>query len=217
MQEFLATVLSYPTVLFTVLLGVALVYWMLVIFGAVGVDVLDLDVDVDADAEVDVDGATEGLGIISTLFHVLKLRNAPMTLVLSLLVFWSWVLSYLGVRLVLPLLGMDGPLGGTVVLVLGAVAALPITSLMIRPLGSMLKVEPQTSRSDLVGKIVRIDTNRVDARSGTARFDEAGTELMLQVRCDGDNTLRRGDKALVLSYDEGRHAYEVTPFDELRS
>jgi hypothetical protein len=37
------------------------------------------------------------------------------------------------------------------------------------------------------------------------------------VRCDGDNTLRRGDKALVLSYDEGRYAYEVTPFDELRS
>jgi hypothetical protein len=43
MTEFLAAILAFPTVLFTIPLGVVVGYWLTVIVGAVGVDLLDGD------------------------------------------------------------------------------------------------------------------------------------------------------------------------------
>jgi hypothetical protein len=37
----------------------------------------------------------------------------------------------------------------------------------------------------------------------------------VQVRCDAENDLARNQKALVLSWDPAREAYEVTPMDDL--
>ncbi|MDY7231565.1 hypothetical protein [Hyalangium rubrum] len=44
MTTFLESILAFPTVFFTILLGVTLTYWTCVILGAVGVDILDGDV-----------------------------------------------------------------------------------------------------------------------------------------------------------------------------
>ena len=63
MQEFLDAVLSYPTVFFTVLLAAAFMYWVLVIVGAMGIDVLDIDFEGASEgvAEGAAEGAAEGL------------------------------------------------------------------------------------------------------------------------------------------------------------
>lgn len=50
MTTFLESILAFPTVFFTILLGVTLTYWMCVILGAVGVDILDGDVAAGAKA-----------------------------------------------------------------------------------------------------------------------------------------------------------------------
>lgn len=59
MTSFLDAILAFPTVCFTILLGVMLSYWFLVIAGAVGIDVLDGDVDLSAGAKA-AGGALEG-------------------------------------------------------------------------------------------------------------------------------------------------------------
>ncbi|XXF81184.1 hypothetical protein P2318_15895 [Myxococcaceae bacterium GXIMD 01537] len=59
MTEFLDAILAFPTVFFTILLGVTLTYWLCVIAGAVGIDVLDGDVDLAAGAKA-ASGALEG-------------------------------------------------------------------------------------------------------------------------------------------------------------
>ncbi|HSF15399.1 MAG TPA: DNA repair ATPase [Vicinamibacteria bacterium] len=51
MLAFLTTVLSFPTVVFTVLLGLTLLYWLVVIAGAVDLDFLDGVVGLD-DAQI---------------------------------------------------------------------------------------------------------------------------------------------------------------------
>ena len=56
MMELLQSLLSFPVVLFTVPLGISVVYWMFVIVGAVDVDAFGLD----GAAEGLVEGATEG-------------------------------------------------------------------------------------------------------------------------------------------------------------
>ena len=40
MPEFLSAILSFPTVVFTVSLIVIVLYWLMVIVGAIGIDVL---------------------------------------------------------------------------------------------------------------------------------------------------------------------------------
>ncbi len=70
MQEFLTTLVSFPTFMFTGALAMALLYWMVVIFGALDLDFLDSVLGLDSmDAAFDgalesvvgvADGAVEG-------------------------------------------------------------------------------------------------------------------------------------------------------------
>jgi hypothetical protein len=59
MSPFLESILAFPTVFFTILMGVILTYWLFVILGAVGIDVLDGDVDLSAGAKA-ASGVLEG-------------------------------------------------------------------------------------------------------------------------------------------------------------
>lgn len=66
MHQFLATVFSFPTVIFAGLLALVLLYWCIVIFGALDLDFLDSvlgldDLDSALDSAVEsLDGAAEG-------------------------------------------------------------------------------------------------------------------------------------------------------------
>jgi hypothetical protein len=113
MTEFFAAALSFPTVVFTVLLLIAGAYWMLVIVGAAGMDVLDFDIDVEigadgaaegaaeAAAEGAAEGATEGAGhgggggIVGALMAAIRVKGVPLTIVLSLVVFYGWIITHL--------------------------------------------------------------------------------------------------------------------------
>lgn len=254
MQEFLDVILSYPTVFFTVLLAVVFLYWMMVIVGGLGIDVLDVDFEgasegvaegaAEGAAEGFAEGAAEGVaegvaegaaegvaegvsegaaegagevggGLLAGIFYALKLRSVPLTLVLSLVIMFGWAICFLGTRFLMIDMGL-GPswLIGTALVASSIIVAFPITSVVVRPLANVLKVEKPTSRRDLVGRVVRIDTSRVDNRFGMARAEDGGAGLIVQVRCDAEgNGLGRGSSALVVRYDAQREIYEVTPFD----
>ncbi|RKH61377.1 hypothetical protein [Corallococcus aberystwythensis] len=59
MTTFLAALLAFPTAIFTILLGVVLAYWLCVIAGAAGIDLLDGDVNLEGGAKA-MGGAFEG-------------------------------------------------------------------------------------------------------------------------------------------------------------
>jgi hypothetical protein len=85
----------------------------------------------------------------------------------------------------------------------------------VRPLAPLFRTHPAARRSALVGTVVMIDTSRVDQEFGTARAEDGGAGLIVQVRCEPGNRLRRGDRALVVSYDDAREVYEVTPLQDI--
>ena len=62
MGDFATTVLNLPTVLFTAPLGLAILYWLFVVIGAVDLDVLDgADGALDGAADGALDGAADGI------------------------------------------------------------------------------------------------------------------------------------------------------------
>ena len=60
MQEFLVAVVAFPTIVFTFGLGVTLLYWLVVIFGALDLDFLDSALGLDS-IDATLDGALESI------------------------------------------------------------------------------------------------------------------------------------------------------------
>ena len=74
MHEFLLEIVNPANLLATTLLGGVLLYWLLVIFGAVGMDALEIDLDMDADGDLDLEFAD---GLFGTLLTFCLLYTSP--------------------------------------------------------------------------------------------------------------------------------------------
>lgn len=267
MPDLMGALLAFPTVIFTALMALVLLYWLFVIFGALDVDafsakggVLDAAVAkggafdamaakggaldamaakggaldaIAAKGEVAdglLDAATAKGGLIdgsadamadgaegaSGLLHALNLRRAPVTVTFSLIVFFGWIASYLGMAYLAPLLAPVLPawLLGTLALAGAVAVALPVTSLATRPLEPVFKQRPGKTRRDFVGSVCRIQTGRVDDRLGQATLEDGGAGLIIQVRGTA-GTLARGQQALIIDYDREREAYIVEAYDAM--
>ncbi len=221
MREFLSIILSLPTVVFTVPLALALLYWIMVMVGALDLDLfdldadLDLDVDADVDLDVDVDGGLDGVdGALVAALNALGLVGVPLTVSLSVLVFLGWGLSFLGSYYGAQALGAALGVGAGIGIALGSgVLGLLGTSILVRPLRAVFTSQAaHQGAASLLGITVRVSSGSVSATSGRAEVVKPdGTTLTLSIRCDGPNHLKRGDQALLISFDEARHVYQVEP------
>jgi hypothetical protein len=230
--------LAYPTVVLTVALGVCIVYWLFVFLGALDVNLLGAGEGAhDGAFEGAAKGATEGLagaakgavhqalgaskgaahthghdidgsGLLATIFS----RKAPVTVSLSVHLALAWLVSVLGAPL-LAHLGLSGLVAraAETTLLLGALlVTLPIASLLVAPLAPFFALRKASSHRDLVGRVCTITTGTVDAQFGQAHLKDGGAGLLLHVRNDGA-TLKRGDEALIVAWDESRESFLVEP------
>ena len=236
MSELIDASLQFPTVVYTIVLGIVLVYWAFVLIGALDIDLFGSDVDVD------VSGAAKGVGELVTggakggaealhthadaggdadagdadgdgggLWHGLGLGDVPITISVSIIALAAWVGSLLAAHYVFgPVLWQH-----LVVLVLAIFVALPIAALLVRPLAPIFKIKEAKSNTDYVGHACTITTGSVGDAFGQATIEDGGTVLVIQVRCDRPGKLARGDKALVIDFDAARQAYLVEPSAEL--
>lgn len=170
-------------------------------------------------AEGVVDGAAEGAGEMATwsalgrLFGCLGLTAVPVTLFLSMLVLFSWLLSLA----ISHLLGIKIGVGSTSMAVgLGVLAAaftlgLVATALVVRPLRPFFYSPHLPARRDLVGSVVTVRTLIVDARFGQAEYADGEAGLLLDVRCNQPNKLTRGDVVKIARYDRAEDVYLLDP------
>lgn len=209
-MELVRAMLDFPTVLFTIPLGVVLFYWLLVIVGALGIDVLDGDAD--AGGELDASG---GEGLLTEALVALKLSAVPVTITLSFLTLWAWVFSLLGMHWFgdLESVGIPAWVTGAVVFVASLISALKLTALSVLPLAPLFVSHGAPTRRMLEGRLCTVSSGRVDASFGQASLDDGGAGLILSVFCETPNQLKAGDHAIVVRYDPHKDAYEVIPAD----
>jgi hypothetical protein len=235
MNDVLTASLAFPSVIFTVVLGLAVTYWLFVILGAIDLDHgADGHVDLDgvakgvlegaakgaaeALADAGADAAMEGHDGLASIFVSLELNRAPATVVLSFFAAFGWVISVVAMLVAQPAWagwGLPRWLLGVLVLVVTVVTALPLTSLAVRPLGPLFAMRAAQSKKDLVGQVCVISTGRVDARFGQATLENGGAGLILDVRCETAGALRQGDRALLVSWDPDKEVFSVEPMDTL--
>ncbi len=231
MGELLTAILSFPTILFTGLVGLSLFYWLFVIVGAIDLDGADGAVDgavkgalegsVKGALEGAADGAAEGVGHAghghgdvdldvdvegadAGLLAALRLRDAPVTVVFSLFALFAWLLTGLYALT----FGAPGWLVGTGLLLGSSVVSLILTSFAIRPLAPAFKTHGAQKHNDLVGKIAEVSTGEVTAKFGQATVNDGGAPFILQIR-DTTGTLKRGDKVVLVHFDAADNAFHV--------
>ncbi|WP_339522594.1 hypothetical protein [Pseudomonas sp. EA_35y_Pfl2_R111] len=212
MELFIQTALSFPVVLLSFALCVAILYWLVAAMGIVDVDLLDIEVDSSLENH-----ALQPEGLAGLLLK-LGLNGVPVTLILTLLFFFAWALCYFAELLLLRFL----PLGilryplGLLVVTAALIAVVPVVSLLVRPLRPLfLKLEATTSKS-VLGQVAIVRSGRVTATQGEAMLDDGGAGLILRVRADEAHGFKRGDRVVLLEYLEAEHAYRVITEDEFK-
>lgn len=302
LEQFLHVALSFPTVMFSVLLVLSLLYWLFVIVGAVDIDLFgSADGVAEGAAEGSVEGvkegiveglkegamegikegvldglkegvaeglkegifegikegvaegikegvaeglaegATEGLAegaaegsvegaksgmadsaaaasgkasFLATVFGALKLRSAPVTVVMSVFVLAMWGISAFTMHLGAPMLPSSVPTWvlSIGVLTLGSLVSLLITSVAVRPLAPVFTLKRELGQHTLIGRELVITTLNVTNRFGQAT--PVDTDLILSVRCPEPNGLTKGSRALIIDYDKVNNVYHIEPMDQ---
>ncbi len=198
---------QFPTVIYSTLLGIVVIYWLV---GMLGIIDLDLAPDVDLDLETDI---TASAGALTGLLLTFGLTGVPFTLVISIVLLISWLISIYVQIYVVSLLDTVWLyyIVGIISTVVVFFISLPITAIVIRPLRGMFN-SVETSTSDhLVGRDGTVATGTVTASFGQARVLNEGAEILLDVRCDPEHTLTMGDKVLLIEYCREKHSYIVAP------
>ncbi|MGQ0798681.1 MAG: hypothetical protein ACT4NL_01015 [Pseudomarimonas sp.] len=204
MDLFLSIALSFPTVIFSVLLGVAMFYWLLAMVGLVDLDIFHIHIGHGPGAEGMEFGGFAGL------LMKFGFDDMPLTLILSVVTMLAWLISYFASFFLLHHLPWDVlrfALGGVVV-VIAPVLALPVSGVLLRPFrGLFAKMKPVDSVS-LLGEVARVRSPEVTLQQGTADVDNGGAGLILQVRAE-PGQFKRGDRVVLVEYLDAQNAYRV--------
>lgn len=205
--------LQFPTVVFTIGLGIALVFWLSVLLGALDLDLFGGGAD-GADGGGDGgDGADGGDGG-GGLWYGLGLGTVPITISVSVILLVGWIGSLLAMEYVVPSFSNASWLPPALLPVM-IIVALVLAGFLVRPLAPFFAFKQGKFNSEYVGHTCTITTGSVDAGFGQAIIEDGGTVLDIPVRCDRPGRFARGDKALIIDFDPDRQAYVVEPSTDM--
>lgn len=221
MSSLFAALTSFPAVVYTVLLGVVLVYWLLAIIGLVDFEAgADVDIGADAadagdagdigDAGDAGDGGPEGLSGLAAWLVAFGLNGVPFSIVVSLLALVGWFLTGMASLTLLPL--VPDALrwaAGAGVLLAAAALSIVIAAQLVRPMRGLFVTHRAISNAALVGQVCKVLTGVVDERQGRAEVAQRGAGINIRVWAPAPNSLRRGDAALITEYDSARQRYRI--------
>ncbi len=201
---FLSTALAFPTLLYSVLLAFCALYWLIAATGAIDTDALD--------GLLATDGDSSEPSVAAGMLAKLGLSGVPLMLVLTVLAFTGWVLTYFVHLLVLrhlpDSLRLIAGIGTAVVALLPGIF---LTSLLLRPVAKLINRLRPPDPPTLLGRAGTVISPFVDAENGRAEIADGGAGLILQVRTQPGLRLSRGDRIVLIEHVPVANSYVVIP------
>lgn len=207
MPELLKTAITGVNIIPTTLFVIVILYWITVIIGAIDIDFFDFDVDVP-------DGE-----IITNPFYgfleFLNIGDLPFMLVMSIfsLSFWtgSMIIS------ILPFVS-EGWVNA-VLLIPNIIVSIFITKAVTNPLKGLFKgvMKDTDNEKKIEGQLCTLISDLTYGRLGQAEIDRLGSSILINVKIeDEEDTLLKGDKAIVLNKDLDKDYYIIKKFEGVR-
>lgn len=203
MDTFFAVAFSFPTVVFSVLLCVAVIYWLISLSGL---------------GDVDTEGDIDAIGDFSGLMVTLGLQGVPLPLVLTLLFLAAWLCSYF-IDLLFGSLVPSGLLYwlfGIAVVFVAFFVGILATSITVRPLRPLFRrayLPPLQKR--IIGTPCVVISSSVSETAGRAEATLDGAHLLLQVRSHTPLSYR--ERAILIDHIPDDNAWWVVPESEFLS
>lgn len=212
MTDFLNNILSFPTLFYTGLLGLTLLYWLSSLFGFADFDFSDsADGIISESTELESTDATASSGWMSKF----KLDGIPITISISLVIFFSWMISFLVVHYYQGKIEEEwiAMMLDFWVLLLAPIISAPIVGSLLSPLKPVFQKLKESAEGrkahSLIGHTAIIRTNKVTTNFGDADIDIEGANLILKVRAEEPNSLKRGDSVVITDYIVDQNTYKV--------
>jgi hypothetical protein len=211
MNPFYQNITSFPTAIFTFFLVLAAFYWVIAVLGIVSTDILDFDLP-----EADTDGNFENASVLAGLMMKFGLYGVPVTIILSLITLFGWMISYYGVYFVFSVIpsGFLEDLAGIPIFIGSLYVAVLITAVIIKPMRSLFKNAFKETIKYVLGQVAVVRTSRVDENFGEAVMQDGGAGLILKVRSEKGVTFSKGDKVVLFEYLKEKNVYRVISQDE---
>lgn len=207
MKELFEFAIAGANVIPTLLLIGMMLYWCIVMIGAIDLDFFDLDLDTDSSP----DGHPEGnLEWLNRLLRFFNLGRVPLMIFLSFLILPLWLFCIL----VNDMLGIHSLLPGLVTLGIGFWLCMFIAKVLTMPFVALFEKMEEEKNFSAIGRICILQSAVSEGRIGQAVIEQKGkgAPMMLTV-CSRPGTLvNSGDTALVLEYQADRRCYLVEPY-----
>jgi hypothetical protein len=191
---------------FTILLGLVVVYWLLALLGAIGLD--SVDADLDGHMHDLHDGGHLG-EIPATMLRVVNAGAVPLTVVLSVLVLAMWIISILLNYFFNP--GHSLMIAAGFILV-GFVLAVVATKIITQPLVPLMrKLRAAEDTAPVLGEVGIVRSIQLDSQYGQVEVERPdGAPALLNARLSPDSEpVPRGNPVAVISMDEATGIYLV--------
>lgn len=207
MDPFHQTVTSFPTVVFTVVLILCLLYWIVAVFGMVDLDVLDLDLDGDIDSADSVEAQN---GIAGLLLRF-GLGGVPLTITITLIALFGWLLSYYASYFLKPLVptSLLKFVASVGIFFVVSYMSVLITAQVIKPIRGIFAKLNIDETKHIVGQSVTVRSSIVNKDRGEAIMNDGGAGLLLNVRATAGNEFKKGDEVIVIEQLSDNNLYRV--------
>lgn len=212
MNPFYQNIASFPTAIFTFLLALVALYWVVAVLGLVEIDVLDFDIP-------DADGSLAGAenselstpDVLAGLMLKIGLHGVPVTIIISFIALFGWLCCYYLVHFLLGMLpdGFFRLLAAVPIFMVSLFVAVVITSVVIKPLRPLFRKAQQHTEKLVLGQVATVRTSKVNSSFGEATLEDGGAGLILKVRATGEEVFKRGDKVVLLEYLQDDNTYRV--------
>lgn len=206
MIEFLLECIKPVNLPATTLLSLVLLYWLLMIFGALGLDAFDIDLD--ADADMDIDGDIHAGGFVTDALTFFHLGDVPVMIFASFFVLFFWTCTIVGNHY----LNADWSLLVTgYFLVPSIIISLVMTKLVLMPIAPMFRSMTTNEQSKIIGGVGMVSTSRLDGEFGQVSIEHDGPPIVINARTENGQQLMKDQIVKILRIDPESGVYFVAP------
>jgi len=208
MNPFHQTVTSFPTVIYTVLLIICSLYWVVAALGLVDLEILDLDMDGDIDAADSVEAQNGIAGVLLKL----GLNGVPLTIVLTIIAIIGWIACYYAIYFGGTLIPSFWPLElayELVIFVAVTYLTILLTAQVIKPIRTLFQKLERDETKHIVGQVIIVRSGVVNKDRGEGLMNDGGAGLLLQIRSTGEQEFVKGDEVVVIEENKERNLFRV--------
>ena len=213
MNELIQIAFSSVNVVYTLLLILVVLYWLMVIIGAMDFGSFDVDIDIDADVDVEADVSASGGGALTGALQWFNFGKLPFMVIMSFVILSSWVGSVLANYY----FGSGSAFFAMALVLPNLLVGLLLAKVITGPLIPVFeKMESGIDPVDYVGMLCKMVLPATSSKMGQAEVVIDDNRLLVNVKLENESTdsLEKGVEAIILHKQKNKPYYIIKKYDE---